>query len=283
MVAVDGTAQHVFQHSRIDAGDILTRAWAIFKVHWAMVLLVVVVAMILTMAISYTFVGITLVLEMVLNHQMATIILQVAQNVITQAVSLWLALGMKLYLLRTARGEDARFSMLFAGGRYFWSALVAMVVLLVGLTGVMAACMLPGLLVLLIVGTDSPATFIVMVAGMLVALPILLMATIVFSQFQYLCVDREAGPIEALSLSYQITAGNRLSIVLVWLITMAINMLGMLACCVGVIAAWPLVTLIYTVQYLAMTGQPTVDQHWNAAAAQAPTTAPPPTPPPDFA
>ena len=274
----------VFRPSRFEVGDVLTHAWEIFKVQWGMIVLVVIAATVLSMVIAYTLLGVVALVKTVVNNRVAFFGSQVMENLITQVVGLWLGLGVKLYLMRSARGEDARFSMLFGGGRYFWPALGGMLVLGLASCALAAVCLLPGLLLIAVGGPSSGlgiAGMVIMGLGTLVLVPGVIYMIVVFSQFQYLCIDREAGPIESLTLSMQITQGNRLSIVLVWLLSIAINMLGMLVCCIGVVVTIPLVSLVFVVQYLAMTGQPTVDQYWHAAPA--PVDVPPTVPPPEMA
>ena len=81
-----------------------------------------------------------------------------------------------------------------------------------------------------------------------------------FSQYSYIIVDREVGPIESLRLSNQITSGNKGAVFLLYLSTIGIGLLGIIALCVGVFFAQGFLTLMFAVAYLAMSGQRTLDQ-----------------------
>lgn len=88
--------------------------------------------------------------------------------------------------------------------------------------------------------------------------PIALMLRL--GQSFYLIVDRDAGALESLRLSYDITRGHGVTIFLVWLIAMLIYMVGFVACGVGAIFTAPLMFLILAVMYVALTGQATIEQ-----------------------
>ncbi len=269
-------AGSVFVPSRIDAGDVLNRAWAVFKVQWAMIILVVIVGGIIIMGINYALTFGVVILEAGGVDEVVIAMTQLFNGLFVQLVSLWIGLGIKSFLIRTGRGEPVGFSELFAGGRYLVPAILASVVLMFGAAVIVSLFALPLFLFMAIVGADEVVAIVVLALAAMVALPIWFYLAIRFSQYQYLVIDRYAGPIECLSLSWQITRGNVLSIFLVWLVTAAINLLGLLACCVGLIATAPFSSFIYAVQYLALTGQPTADQLWHAAAPPDHSPVPPP-------
>ena len=96
---------------------------------------------------------------------------------------------------------------------------------------------------------------------LLLGIPILLAGSIYIalttSQYMHLIVDRRLPGFDALSTSATIVQGNRLLIVVLWLVCGGIMLLGALACCVGLLFASPLVGLIWTVAYLHMIGEAT--------------------------
>ena len=76
-----------------------------------------------------------------------------------------------------------------------------------------------------------------------------------FWPFYYLNVEEKAGVIESFSVASKITEGNRgIAFVLV-LVSFGVNVLGMLALCVGILFAAPLVSLLWATAYLMMSGQ----------------------------
>ena len=94
---------------------------------------------------------------------------------------------------------------------------------------------------------------------------------LMFSQFLYLIVDRNMGIVESLEVSAQITRGNKVTIFLLWFVSLGLVLAGFLMCCVGLIFTGPLVNLMWVVAYLAMTGQPTADRAYEYQPPQQPT------------
>jgi uncharacterized membrane protein len=60
-----------------------------------------------------------------------------------------------------------------------------------------------------------------------------------FQFYQYLVVDKNMGPIEALKVSWHITDGSFWNLVLYWLLVAGINILGILALGIGLLATIP--------------------------------------------
>jgi hypothetical protein len=74
-----------------------------------------------------------------------------------------------------------------------------------------------------------------------------------------LIIDEKAGIADSLQRSSAITRGNVLMLFVLYLLGGAINVGGLLACCVGLFFTQPYVLLLWVVTYLALTGQPTAD------------------------
>ena len=108
-------------------------------------------------------------------------------------------------------------------------------------------------------GEEAVIIFTAIGLGLLCWIPALIVS-LMYSQFYYLIIEQDAGILESMSLSRQITAGNKLTLFAVWVLVGLLNMVGVLACCVGLLATAPFGALINVVVYLAMTGQPTADQ-----------------------
>jgi uncharacterized membrane protein len=78
-----------------------------------------------------------------------------------------------------------------------------------------------------------------------------------FSQFLMLIVDRNAGVIDSLRLSKQLTDGNKVTLFVISLLGFLLMMAGVLALCVGALVAGAFLTLLRPVVYLLLSGQPT--------------------------
>jgi phage FluMu protein Com/uncharacterized membrane protein len=227
--------ERAFQPSRIDAGDILTRTWVIFKTQWAMCS----VAFFLTWIIEFGF-GMAIGPLSVLSLQMAGIgqndpTGQIAAQFLTQLAGFllgtYLQTGLAMFLLNVARGGAPNISDLFAGGRYYPAMLPARFLFFLMYFLGLAACIVPGI-----------------------------MLALMFCQYYFIIIDREEGAIDSLRLSSQITSGNKGALFTLGLSMFGIALLGLLALCMGVFVATAFNYLMLAVAYLAMTGQRTADQ-----------------------
>jgi hypothetical protein len=71
----------------------------------------------------------------------------------------------------------------------------------------------------------------------------------------YVLVDRDVGVIESLKISRQITAGNKLSLFLLYIVGSVLGILGVCAFCIGYLFVVGFMFLMLAVAYLTMSGQ----------------------------
>jgi uncharacterized membrane protein len=223
--------------TRIDAGDVFGRAWTIYKDQMLMCIGGVLIVGILNWLVSQILnVGSAAVGELA-GEPAVALACSILAGFLDQMFALWLNIGLTLLFLNIARGRQASLGDIFQGGPFFLTALVATIlVVLINLVGFL----------------------LLIIPGIIFAL--------MLSQYLYLIVDRNVGILESLELSRQITHGNKLTIFVLWLLSSALIFLGLLMCCVGVVFTGPLVSLMFAVAYLAMTGQPTADQPYDGGA-----------------
>jgi len=143
----------------------------------------------------------------------------------------WLQTGLAIFMLKIARGQTAELSDLFSGGRFWPQAVLARFAFVLAVAVGEMFCLIPGIV-----------------------------AALMFSQYLYLVVDRDQRGLESLRMSSTLTHGNKLNLVLLALIMMAVGFVGEMACCVGVIPAFGFINLMWAVAYVVMTGQPTADE-----------------------
>ncbi len=224
-------APGAFTPTIIDLNDIFSRTWAIFKVQWGMCLAVVVVVGVINFGVNMVVSLVCQGIGAAAGEDAIIIVASLFGNVVTTVFSIWIGIGQSLYFLKVARGQTAEISDIFAGGPWFFSILVASILVgLITLVG-FALCIVPGVIFALM-----------------------------FSQFYYLILDRNVGVMDSLNISKEITTGNKLTLFLIGLIEIALAVLGLLACCLGLLAVVPFLTLLAPVTYLVMTGQRTADQ-----------------------
>ncbi len=220
-------------HAIIETGDVITTGWNVFKAEMGMTIGIVIVGGLISGIARFpqgVLDGIAEVMDRQGDRDTAMILrlFSLLLLPVGVAVQLYIGCGQSLGLLKIARGEPVEFGVLFQGGRYFWrglgSSIVFGLMFLVGLV----LCFIPGLIVALM-----------------------------FGPFLYVLVDEDSPGIDCLWRTKALTDGNKLSLFVIGLACMGINLLGLLALCVGVIFTGPLTSLITAVAYCKMSGQRT--------------------------
>jgi phage FluMu protein Com len=146
------------------------------------------------------------------------------------AIGPWLAAGQMIYFLNLGRRGQAELGDLFSGGPFIVPVLLASIV--------MSVCVFFGLLLLII-----PGVFL----------------ALAFSQALLVVVDRRLGPMDALGVSWEITKGSRLMLLVLAIVVAVIN--GLLNGLTGGLAAivtTPFFWLMQVIVYFRLTGQPVV-------------------------
>jgi uncharacterized membrane protein len=160
-----------------------------------------------------------------------------ASMIISQIISVYLTLGMIRFGLNLVSGEPASAGQVFSQGHRLLPAIAASI-----LFGLMVFA---GLLLLVV-----PGIYLMLRYG----------------QFMNAIVDRNMGVIESLSYSSAITRNNRMNLLGLALLSLAIIIAGFLALVVGLIFAYPVVWLGWMTAYRWMqSGQQVVrDQQGTA-------------------
>ncbi len=148
--------------------------------------------------------------------------------IVSNLVGLWLSIGLCMFFLKIARGQDASIGEIFQGGRFFLNTLLASILVV-----------------------------LILVAGFFLCVVPFIIFALMFGMFRYFIIDRNADALESLTLSRQFTNGNKVSLFVLFLALLGINIAGLAACCIGFFFTMPFTQLAMAVAYLAMTGQPT--------------------------
>lgn len=220
-------------HAIIEAGDVLSTGWRCYQAEMGITIGIVIVGGLIS--------GIAGIPQAIMNGigeaiaeqgdpQTALIFQAIGLLFLpfSYAVQFFIGCGQVLGMLKIARGEPVEIGVLFQGGKYFWRAVGASIVygLMVGLGT--ALCIIPGVIVALM-----------------------------FAPFFYVLIDEDSPGIDCLWRAKEVTEGNKLSYFVILLACMGINLLGVMALCIGLIFTAPLTTLISAVAYCKMTGQRT--------------------------
>ena len=170
--------------------------------------------------------------------------------ILSIALTLIVDLGFIKIVLKTYDGEPTDFPDLFRvyhlSPRYFLSTVIfTLIVVIAIIPGIVATS-----LIVSSAGADADAVGIA--EGVLLA--ILFLVPLAFASircyfFGYFIVDQDAGPAEALLLSYKLTRGQTWPLFLLFLVTLAIVLAGVLALLVGLLVAYPIALHITTYTY----------------------------------
>jgi phage FluMu protein Com len=241
--------------TRINLSDVVNDGWAIFREQWGMCLLVVFIVWVINVVFGQVMNGVATGVAMVANDLAAIIIAQFVVFVATQLFSMWLSLGLIIYFLKVARGRDASLGDVFTGGRYVLTTVCATILFYLIIFAVPAMCLAPTGIMYLLGGAEE-TVIVLFVVGILIAAVPAIVLLLMFSPYAFLIVDRNAGIIESLALSKEITTGNKLTMFVLGILAVLIVMAGMLVCCVGMLVSAAYIMVLWSVTYLAMSGQP---------------------------
>ena len=158
-------------------------------------------------------------------------------------------------MVNVARGRNASFGGVFQGGRFLLPIIVAYILFWLALVAMLTLAAVPGALLWAVLGRDSVAGPIVLGLGVTAGVVAIVILSLRCSQFTYLIIDRNAGIVESLRDSIKITRGNAGMIFVIYLLTGAINLVGFLACFIGMLFTLPFTVLLLAVTYLALAGQ----------------------------
>jgi hypothetical protein len=149
--------------------------------------------------------------------------------------------------LRTVDGQPANWDNVFSGvkpvqvGNYFLGTIVLGIGLSIMLIPVFFVA--GGSLMYAADGPSAHATGNI-IMGILISIPFIIPGLIflmTYGQFQYGVIDVDAGPLEALQHSAQITRGQRLNLFYFMLLSLAVIALGFACLIVGMVLALPVV------------------------------------------
>ena len=105
----------------------------------------------------------------------------------------------------------------------------------------------------------------VVVGFILIIIPGII-AISMFAFVKYIVIDKDMGPIEALKESMRITEGHRLEVLLLIVMSIVINIIGLLPLMLGLLVTVPVTILAYANAYRTLEGLAKKEQKTEAAA-----------------
>lgn len=217
--------------TKIEAGDVISTSWRIYLKQLGPCLVGSFLVNLLSQLATIPQQILPYIIGMGANkNDPSTALIIIAVNlffmVFTFALGAFLQVGLCQLMLNAARGQDPRIGDIFCGGRFFLRYAISLFLFSIAVGVATVFCLIPGLLVVCL-----------------------------FFPFAYVLIAENTPGIECFARSQVITKGNLLQIFVLLLAMVGINLLGLMAVCVGVLFTIPLTQLFTAVAYLKMTGQ----------------------------
>jgi hypothetical protein len=203
---------------------IMNHAWRVWQANLGILVGVTLIVMVITYAIVIPL-GF---LQAVLEREAPEFVPFVALfgNIFSNVVQIFLGIGQASISLKICRGQPATIGDLFGGGPRFLPVLGASLLAGIAFAVGFMLCIVPGILL-----------------------------AIWFWPFYFLVVENKSPVMDSFGLASKVTEGNRGTTVILWLVSVGIIIVGLLAFCVGIILAAPLVSVLWATAYLMMSGQ----------------------------
>ncbi len=259
---VPDSPQGQFGSIAFTVGDLWNWTWSLYKARFGICLTII-------LGVG----GINLMLSIVSNILLNTVETAVRDPIIfavsqigiifsTYVLSFWLSVGTNLAFLKIARREEVVFGDVFTGSPYVLTTILAWLLFALLAGGPILLAIFGGAAMLPMIQDNQsvPLAALFLISFALLAI-LSMYISIRLLQFYFVVIDRNAGVIECMRTSWHLTKNQVPNLILVYLLQMAIMLAGLLACCVGVIFATPLATLLLAVTYQSLTGQ------WVAGSA----------------
>ena len=213
----------------LDARFAAKTAWELFKANIGIMLGVVVIQMVVSVGMSTMGNMLQLAVISATKDPESPVALatQIGLGIFNQCVNTFFSIGLAILCLRACRNQPLDLAQLFSGGKY--------------LLRVIGASILYGLMIVL--------------GFVLLIIPSIYLA-IKYQPYWYFIVDRDCSVLESFKLAGNATTGNMGQVFVMWIFSVLMAILGVLALCIGVIPAAAIINLMFVVGYLVMIGQP---------------------------
>lgn len=174
--------------------------------------------------------------------------------------------GMYMCMLSKYRGGILSFEILFKGFDHFKESLIATLILIVCATAILIpVIMLTTILLIMIsvtgaaqgeahIANPGPLFFLLLIFMMGVMFFLSLLINILFTFSYQLIADRGMTGVDAVKTSVKAARGNLWGLFILALLTMALNLAGILCCCIGMYLILPVNIAATTVAYLKVFG-----------------------------
>ncbi len=249
------------QPAPLEFGDVFNATWNLYSQQLALVVVGPLIATILTLVSAIPtfilgFIGLSLLDQHDESTGVALLIAAACTLLLPFVVTLYLSAGLQLLFLKVARKDPAvSFQVLFSGGRYVFKLFLAGLVL--GMLWLVAIG-LPILLGVILGAAFQTQEEAAIGAAVLLALVTCCLAALVslrYWAFTYVIVDEDPPGLGCFSRAAELMQGNYGAILLVGFVGFLLHMAISSFCSILGLFTQPLLTLLFAVSYVKMTGQ----------------------------
>ena len=253
--------------TRVNLGSVISDSWRLFSDKLGPIIVAFLLFFVVNIIalIPLMFLGILeVIVEANLDMRKALIFIKLCSgvyNIAYSLLSLWLTTGLFRYMVTIARGETARYSLLFSGGNALWRYFLLSVCWTLILFPVafifIVAFVVIGLVFLNSVASNVPAeTLSLLVLGgymlfLIVTIPVFLRLFLSY----VLVMDTGIRVWESIRVSWIAMRGNCLSLLGALIFGFFVLVFGLFCFGVGAFLAFPYIQLLMAVFYLHATGQ----------------------------
>lgn len=237
--------------------EIFGATWAIFKERWGAIVGIFVLTTIASIGVFVFSAIVNAAATKFIGEPVAGII-NVATSFVTIPLSIWLYLGLTRVVLAVARDQPSPMNDVFAPAIIFFRFFGGGILATLAIGGVMAIIIAIGAGLAFLIGPEA-MMFGVLGLGLLIVLPLLIASYWLLWSWPFVVADGQTNWLDAFRVAQKITMQNKLTSLLLLVLTAALGLGGVLACYVGQIVTTPLTTLMMAVGYLMITTQPIAD------------------------
>ena len=209
----------------VDAGSVIEVAWDTWKQNLGILVGMTLIVFAINFVIGF---GQQILIAILAQANSIEVAIGVSYVIsfFAQMIQIFLGIGQTQIILKLLRGQNVELGELFGGGPLFLRTLGASIVAGLAVVLGFVALIIPGILLMLF-----------------------------FWPFYHFIVDNKAKAMESFSMALPVAKLNIGTTLVLVLASMGIMIVGVLALCVGVFFAQPLVTTMWGAAYLMMSGQ----------------------------
>lgn len=237
--------------------EIFGAAWAMFKVRWGSLVGAFLIVFAVSIGMMILSAGVGAVAQQTLDKTTSSIV-SAMMNLVTLPISTYLYLGLVRNALAVARNEPSPIGQLTPPMLLFFRFLGGGALLTLAIGGVIALIGGIGAALAMIAGQQAVGIGLIGLF-VLVLLPALMVAYWMLWSWPMVVADGRTNWLDAFRVAQKITMQNKLTSLLLIILTAMLGVAGVLACYIGQIFTTPLTTLMMATAYLMITSQPIAD------------------------